>query len=146
MPSTLNTMCIRAAPFPSIFLGYCGVLFDIYFTLQKGSGHIHQTQCVNFQKGQFWLIWHWLTRKRTPFACRGDHLQTVPKIQMVLVPLGPPPSFYILKHQGQPLVTWPSTSRLKILFLNWSFHCKCCEKVAAEFVNCPWEISLAKFC
>lgn len=50
MPSTLNTMCIRAAPLPSIFLGYCGVLFDIYFTPRKGSGHIHQTVC-EFSKG-----------------------------------------------------------------------------------------------
>lgn len=84
--------------------------------------------------------------KRTPFPCRGHQLQTVSKIQMVLGTLDLYFPFYILRQQGQPHASWPSTSRLKRSFFHQSSFCRCCEKVTAEFVDSPWETSLARFC
>lgn len=84
--------------------------------------------------------------KKPPFPYRGHQLQTVSKIQMVLGALDLCFPFYIFRQQGQPHASWPSTSRLKISLFNQSSCCRCCEKVTAEFVDSPWEISLARLC
>lgn len=143
MPGTLNIMHIRAAPIPSFSPGHCDILFDIYILPLTMAQDTFSRECMNF--AVLIDMWYWLTRRGTTFLAKEITIR-VPKIEIVLGPLGPPRSFYNLKHQGQPLASWMSTSRLKISLLNWSSPCTCCKKVTAEFVDSPWEISLARSC
>lgn len=52
MPGALNVMCIRAAPFPSIFLGYCGVLIYI-LPLRRAQDTFTRHSAWIFKRGNF---------------------------------------------------------------------------------------------
>lgn len=145
MPGTPYRIHTRAAPFSFISLGYCGMLFDPYFTPWKGSEHISLSTVHTLSKGAV-LTDVTLAHKEEKTLSLQRTSAAASKIQMVL---GTPDlcfAVYILRQQGQPHASWPSTSRLKISLFNQSSCCRCCEKVTAEFVDSPWEISLARFC
>lgn len=61
MPGTPHRMHTRAAPFSSVLWGAVEWYLKHILPLWKA-------QCINFQKGQFWLTWHWLTRKKTTLS------------------------------------------------------------------------------